>query len=186
MTPQPTAEDSEMVEKIRFHCSIKGHHDSPCADCLCLALATTRQAAERKAEALDFWKDIVVKDGVLDIEAVKVELEDYKFILSQYCVVLDHATGGLLSKQNYYAKDVIAAIDDHYDRVAQEAIEEAVRAAEEGQRSRIEEIIKDEIEHIKIMLEGAKGHILSGWMGSAETAETLLAAIRATGVGSKP
>ena len=66
------------------------------------------------------------------------------------------------------------------------ALAEQREAAEEGQRSRIEEIIKDEIEHIKIMLEGAKGHILSGWMGSAETAETLLAAIRATGVGSKP
>lgn len=77
--------------------------------------ARLREELEQRKRAPDFWKDIVVKDGTLDIEQVRRELEDYYFVMDQVANVYDHITGGKLSKPNYHAKVVIAEADDFYE-----------------------------------------------------------------------
>lgn len=72
-----------------------------------------------------FWKDIVEKNGVIDIEQVKKELADYSFVLSEVSKVYTHVTGGLLSKPNYHANGIISAADDHMNEVVQDALEDA-------------------------------------------------------------
>ena len=62
-----------------------------------------------------FWKGIVEKDGVLDIEAVKNELSDYEFILSQVPKVYCEVSGGMISKPNTYAYEVLTQFHEHFE-----------------------------------------------------------------------
>ncbi|MCX2829134.1 hypothetical protein ORL93_26045 [Bacillus sp. DHT2] len=55
----------------------------------------------------EFWKPIVMKDGQVDIEQVKKELSDYKYMLEQVPQVYEELAG--LSKPLTSAKSVIAA-----------------------------------------------------------------------------
>jgi hypothetical protein len=65
------------------------------------------ESIERK-ECLDFWKDIIYKDGKLNEEQVLKELYDYMVALQQVPKVYCAITGGKLSKVNYFADVVIA------------------------------------------------------------------------------
>jgi|SRR5665213_224233 len=89
------------------------------------------EARIKELEAADFWKDIVVKDGELDVAQVKLELEDYHQILENVPKVYDMVTGGLLSKPNYEAEVVIAAFNDYVEREREQAFEEGRKAAQE-------------------------------------------------------
>ncbi len=60
----------------------------------------------------DFWKGIVEKDGIIDMERVKRELHDYRFILGEVPKVYCAITGNQLSKPNYPAEVVIAQFED--------------------------------------------------------------------------
>lgn len=70
-------------------------------------------SGEEKIEEVyqSFWKSIIEKDGVLDIEAVKRELFDYRTCMVEVSKVYMHITGGQLSKPNTAAEHIIAAHD---------------------------------------------------------------------------
>lgn len=40
--------------------------------------------------------------------------EDIRFSLKQYTIVIDRLTGGVLSKINYYADDIVSFVNDIY------------------------------------------------------------------------
>jgi hypothetical protein len=113
------------------------HEHCPCkAELVAAVIALEAEIAELKAqnktlEAADFWKDIVVKDGELDVAQVKLELEDYNFMMKQVPIVYDNVTGGLLSKLMYEAETVVGAFNDYLQRERDEAFEEGKRAAKE-------------------------------------------------------
>lgn len=58
------------------------------------------------------WKDIVEKDGVIDVEQVKMELADFSFMLEQVPLVYSELVG--LSKPNYYASAIIGQHKERY------------------------------------------------------------------------
>lgn len=70
----------------------------------------------------NFWKDIVEHEGDLDLDAVKAELYDYKTVLNEVPIVYAHATGGQLSRPEYFATDVIAHIEEYYEKERREYI----------------------------------------------------------------
>lgn len=71
------------------------------------------------------WADIITPNGELDMPALKRELYDFTRVMHEVSRVYDAATGGLISKPNTLADNVIAAIDDHYGELGQEYIEES-------------------------------------------------------------
>lgn len=74
----------------------------------------------------DFWKDIVEKDGVVDMEQVKKELFDFRFMMKEVPKVYMEVTGGKISKTNTYAFEVINIFNDEYldKAITQEDINE--------------------------------------------------------------
>lgn len=78
---------------------------------------------EGEKENLDFWKDIVCKDKELDVEQVKKELADFRFLIQQVPLVYYHVAG--LSKVMYKAETIITAADDRMQEWADECIKEA-------------------------------------------------------------
>jgi hypothetical protein len=60
-----------------------------------------------------YWKELVENpDGTLNLDAVKRELFDFHFVMSEVPKVYDHITGGGLSKANYYASGVISLAEE--------------------------------------------------------------------------
>lgn len=94
------------------------------------------QELKNQRESLDFWKDIVSKDGELDREQLQKELLDYHYILKQLPEIYCHITGGLLSKQMYSAKTIIASSDDYTNKLIDEALKD--------QREEIASVIADD------------------------------------------
>jgi hypothetical protein len=60
----------------------------------------------------EFWKEIVERNGKLNMIQIKKELFDYHKMMGQVGLVYDHITGGAVSKPNTEAKTVIAIADD--------------------------------------------------------------------------
>ena len=77
----------------------------------------------RKAEAIDFWCNIVFPNGAT-AEDIQNELIDYYTILGEVSKVYDHITGGMISNQNTLAEDVIAMADEYYQKLYED--EEAI------------------------------------------------------------
>ena len=69
-----------------------------------------------------FWKDIVEVDGVLDMDQLKKELDDFHMVMEQVPSVYCHITDGQLSKCNYSARDVIQIAEDTEENHIQEVI----------------------------------------------------------------
>lgn len=93
----------------------------------------------------DFWAPIVLnEDGTVNLEQVKRELGDYRFVMGEVARVYDHVTGGLLSKVNYYAEGVISAADEYRDLLIQEACAEERARVLHTAASLIEELAQDE------------------------------------------
>lgn len=91
----------------------------------------------------EFWADLVMRpDGTnqLDRDRVARELADYSNLLSEIPLVYDHITGGLMSKPNYAAADVIAVADDRVERIVNENMEDYERAEVRPLRRTIAEI----------------------------------------------
>jgi len=74
----------------------------------------------------EFWKELVEKDGVVDMTQVKKELCDFKYMIDQVPLIYEHVTGGTLSKPMYSAKTVIAQADDHSQQVYEDLIEDEI------------------------------------------------------------
>ena len=65
----------------------------------------------------DFWKPLITTEGYIDEQKVKNELHDLVFCHNQISEVYCELTGGQLSYANYYADDIITAIEDRtYDK----------------------------------------------------------------------
>jgi hypothetical protein len=77
-------------------------------------------------EYQEFWKGIVEKDGVIDIEQIKKELFDFSKLMANASKVYEHVTGHQLSKINYDADVVIALAEDHYNKWTESCVKEAV------------------------------------------------------------
>jgi hypothetical protein len=76
----------------------------------------------------EFWKDIIEDEyGIINLDLIKKELSDYKFILEQVSEVYCHITGGKLSKQHYYAGTVIVASDDYFGDIIKDLKEETFK-----------------------------------------------------------
>jgi len=61
-----------------------------------------------------FWKDIVEKDGVVDMDQVKKELSNYSMIIKEVSTVYMHVSGGRISNPNTKAYEVISVADEYY------------------------------------------------------------------------
>lgn len=72
----------------------------------------------------DYWKGLVETDGKLDPDKVMRELHDYKFMLDQVPKVYCHVSGGMISKPNTYAFEVINKHDEQREKDIEEAIKE--------------------------------------------------------------
>ena len=73
-----------------------------------------------------FWKDIIEKDGKLDIEQIKKELYDFTTLMNNISKVYCHITGNQISKPLTDPDIVCILADDYYDRICQEYIKDSV------------------------------------------------------------
>lgn len=65
-------------------------------------------------ETIDFWKDIIYKNGKIDEKQVMKELADFSFVMDQVPEVYCAITNDRMSKCSYYAKDIISTFNDLY------------------------------------------------------------------------
>jgi hypothetical protein len=62
----------------------------------------------------EFWKEICTNpDGTINLDQIKRELFDYRFMLHEVPKVYVAVTNGLLSKPNYYANEIIGKYEDY-------------------------------------------------------------------------
>ncbi len=101
------------------------------------------------------WKDVVEHDGVLDKESVMRELHDYDFMLEQVPKVYDHVSGGMISKPNTMAFEVIAQHDDSLRKAVDEAVAEETKDLREEKDAEIE-VLKKRIARLDSVLKGRK------------------------------
>lgn len=74
-------------------------------------------------EEWEFWKPLVTnEDGTLNLEAVKNELADFKFIMNEVSNVYYQLTDGKFSKINYKSSVII----DEVERLTEERFETAL------------------------------------------------------------
>jgi hypothetical protein len=73
-----------------------------------------RRAPESEVEECwqDFWLEIVMPQGILDLEQVKKELHDFHGLLREVPVVYDHVTNGRVSKPHTKAFEVTRIYDE--------------------------------------------------------------------------
>ena len=69
----------------------------------------------------EFWKDLITTNDELDLNKIKLELYDYKFILDQIPAVYSAVTNQTLSKPNYAAESVISVFNEQYGDLAETA-----------------------------------------------------------------
>jgi hypothetical protein len=73
----------------------------------------------------EFWKELVENpDGSLNIDQVKRELHDYSKMLDEVPKVYCHVTGGLISKANTKAEEVIEEFENYVEKRIRERLEE--------------------------------------------------------------
>lgn len=64
----------------------------------------------------EFWRPLLCDgDGNIDLEAVKLELYDYRIVLQEVSKVYDHITNGKFSKPNTAHEYIIDAVEEHYN-----------------------------------------------------------------------
>lgn len=89
---------------------------------------TRKQLRENR----EFWDKIILrKDGTVNMTQLYRELSDFSFMMEQVPLVYCHVTGGILSKPNYYAKEVIALADRRADENLESWHEDDFEAVED-------------------------------------------------------
>lgn len=85
-----------------------------------------RSATDAEIEQVwnEFWVDIVMPNGVLDIEQVKRELFDLHFIADNVPRVYAHVTGGHASKPNTDPSVINSLADDETNRAIEDALDD--------------------------------------------------------------
>lgn len=61
-----------------------------------------------------------------EINLLREQIKEYEEMAYRFSCVLDHATGGLMSKTNYTKEAMYASIDDHIKKICDEAVAEAL------------------------------------------------------------
>lgn len=97
----------------------------------------------RRLMSAEFWNKFVYPDGAL-AQDIQNELSDYKFLLEQVSLVYCHVTGGLLSKTNYFASEVISAMDRFVEHMIDEALNEARDEWDEEQKACMSKLTLDD------------------------------------------
>ncbi len=67
-----------------------------------------------RLKSAEFWSNWVYPEGA-KAEDVQNELADFKDLIDRFGKVLDHATGGRMSKANYTVEAMCSEIDAHYE-----------------------------------------------------------------------
>ena len=85
----------------------------------------TGEDAERDFN--EIWKPLLYTDGSLDLKKIEAEMSDLIFVHEQISRVYDHITGGLLSKEMYYADVVIDQYNDEIQKAYDEGYADALK-----------------------------------------------------------
>lgn len=114
---------------------------------------TANAAEDYEADYDRFWKTIIEKDGLIDMDAVKRELFDYHNLMRNATQVYCHVTRSRISKLNTDAAAVCAVVDDIYQAEFNEDVKEL--AAQPVPPEIAAEIAKLEAKRIDISFEDA-------------------------------
>lgn len=97
------------------------------------------------------WKEIIEKDGVVDLEQVKKELWDYSFLLENVPYVYSEIAG--LSKPNYHAHVILERHEERFlsKRITQDDVMDMIKGC-----SDLEELKECLVEYFEIELEAVK------------------------------
>jgi hypothetical protein len=93
------------------------------------------------------WKNIVKKDGIIDLEQLKKELFDFSFMIKQVPLIYSKISKGLLSKPHYYAHVLIEQLEKNfYDKeITQDDVLDMIKGC-----SDLEEIKKSLVDYFEI------------------------------------
>ena len=82
-----------------------------------------------KKDYEEFWKEIVEVDGKPDLDKVKRELSDYHFLMQQVPQVYMEVSGGMISKQNTYASEVLGEFNERFldKSITQDDLKDALK-----------------------------------------------------------
>lgn len=69
----------------------------------------------------EFWKDLVEKGGILNVDQIKKELFDFHNLITNTSRVYDYVTGGAVSKPLTDPSVVCSLSDEHYKEVYSES-----------------------------------------------------------------
>jgi hypothetical protein len=73
----------------------------------------------------EFWRELVCNpDGSLNVDAVKRELHDYRFLMRNTAEAFDAVTGGRISKPNTMAFEVESVVEERIQERAEELAKE--------------------------------------------------------------
>jgi len=78
-------------------------------------MRSTKLKKDYKEEYAEFWKDIVETNGVLDLDKVQRELSDFYFLMEEAPKVYMEVSGGMISKTNTYASEVLNLFEEKFD-----------------------------------------------------------------------
>ena len=94
-----------------------------------------------KEDYADFWKDIVETNGVLDLDKVQRELSDFHFLMEEALKVYMEVSGGMISKTNTYAFEVLNLFEEKFDdkEITKEDVESILKE-EISAEDKLEEI----------------------------------------------
>lgn len=68
----------------------------------------------------EFWKDIVEKGGILNVDQIKKELFDFHRLITNTSRVYDYLTDGAVSKPLTDPSVVCSLVDEHYKEMYSE------------------------------------------------------------------
>lgn len=74
----------------------------------------------------EYWKDIIEKDGKINIERVKKELFDYHTIINNVPVVYDYITGSKISPLTD-SSTVLALVENYNNQCTEDYVYEEIR-----------------------------------------------------------
>lgn len=84
-----------------------------CVNCALAEFEDEHAQLKVKLKSAEFWSNWVYPEGAT-AEDVQNELADFKDLIDRFSKVLDHATGGRMSKANYTVEAMCSEIDDYY------------------------------------------------------------------------
>jgi len=95
------------------------------AGAICTLCGETRSESETEAllnrqnKSADYWSNWVYPEGASP-DDVQNELADFHDMIDRFECMLDHATGGRMSKATYTKDAMISVIDDHINELVDE------------------------------------------------------------------